>query len=133
MGIKNLVFVMTALFGLAACAPGHCRRQSDKPAEAKPLEGAPDAAAAAKPSAEDRVFVYKYDGSMQCGMGKPVALESMAKELKEIPIVSSAKKPDGLMHIQVCGSPSGTANVYEIPAKFQKQAEAKGFKKWSFE
>ena len=70
---------------------------------------------------------------MQCGMGKSVSLEAMAKELQGIPILSSVKKRDGLMHIQVCGSITGMANVFEIPGKYLKQAEAKGFKKWSFE
>lgn len=81
----------------------------------------------------DRVFVYKYDGSLQCGMGKAVSLETMAKELQGIPLLSSVKKPDGLMHIQVCGSITGMANVYEIASKHLKAAEAKGFKRWSFE
>ncbi|MGE3683178.1 MAG: hypothetical protein AB7G93_15755 [Bdellovibrionales bacterium] len=66
-------------------------------------------------------------------MGKAVPLESMAQELKGIPILSSKKKMDGLMHIQVCGSTTGMANVYEIPAKYVKKAETKGFKTWSFE
>ncbi len=64
-------------------------------------------------------------------MGKPIALDTMAKELSGIQILSSVKKPDGLMHIQVCGSITGMANVFEIPARHQKAAEAKGFKKWS--
>jgi hypothetical protein len=130
MGMK-LVFFLGALL-CVSCTQGHCRRQADAPAAAQPL---PVAAAetSSKPSAQDHVFVYKYDGSLQCGMGKPVAVETMEKELKGIPVISSVKKNDGLMHIQVCGSVTGKANVFEIPAKFVKQAESKGFKKWTYE
>jgi hypothetical protein len=66
-------------------------------------------------------------------MGKSVPLEVMAKRLQGVTIFSSSKKRDGLMHIQVCGSITGMANVYEIPASQQKKAESLGFKKWSFE
>ena len=128
MGIK----VICALLVLAVvgCTQGHCRRKSDTPGAATPV----DAGDAMNPSkATGRTFVYKYDGSLQCGMGKAIPLEVMAKELNGIPILSSVKKTDGLMHIQVCGSITGVANVYEIQAKYLKAAEAKGFKKWSFE
>jgi hypothetical protein len=129
VGIKSAVLVFAIL--LAGCQQGHCRRQVDAPAEAQPLPGGADQSL--KPSESDRVFVYKYDGSLQCGQGKAIPVEVMAKELQGIPVSSSMKKNDGLMHIQVCGSISGKANVYEIPATYLKQAEGKGFKKWTFE
>lgn len=91
------------------------------------------AATDAKPSGDQRVFVYKYDGGLQCGLGKAIGLDVMAKELQGITILSQSKKRDGLMHIQVCGSITGMANVYEIPLSQQKIAETHGFKKWSFE
>ncbi len=129
MGIMQVLFISLLLAG---CAQGHCRRQVDAPAAAQPL--APPAAAASPVLTDaDHVLVYKYDGSLQCGMGKPIDLDTMAKDLKGIMVSSSVKKNDGLMHIQVCGSTTGMANVYEIPAKTLKKAEAKGFKKWSFE
>jgi hypothetical protein len=122
---------------LVGCAEGHCRRAGENPPPAQPVGGTveakPGTDAQAKNSGEDRVFVYKYDGSLQCGQGKAVSVEAMAKQLKGIEIFSSNKKSDGLMHIQVCGSATGQANVFEIPAKSLKQAEAKGFKKWNFE
>jgi hypothetical protein len=132
VGIR-LAVLLTAVAALSACTQGHCRRKSDAP---KPAEGVgtdSTGAAGANKLNSDRVLVYKYDGSLQCGMGKAVSLDAMAKELSGIPIHSSVKKKDGLMHIQVCGSITGTANVYEIPAANLKQAEGKGFKKWSFE
>jgi hypothetical protein len=132
MGMKIVCGCLLALI-LGACTQGHCRRKADVPGEAKPVDTPAAIAADNKTSDNDRVFVYKYDGSLQCGMGKAIPLEVMAKELQGITIFSSVKKRDGLMHIQVCGSITGMANVYEIPARFQKQVEGKGFKKWSFE
>lgn len=130
---KLVVMSLAFLVSACACTQGHCRRKAEVPAEAKPVEAPAASAVETKASDKDRVMVYKYDGSLQCGMGKAIALDVMAKELQGIQILSSVKKRDGLMHIQVCGSITGMANVYEIPAKFQKQAEGKGFKKWSFE
>lgn len=84
-----------------------------------------------KPTArEASVLVYKPDGSLQCGMGKAISLEEMEKQLSGIRVSSRDKRPDGLMHIQVCGSPTGMINVYEIPASSLKEAEARGFKKF---
>ena len=129
--ILNRFALLFFLFLSIACTQGHCRRKSEAPGAATPVEAGD--ATTAQTKTNGRVFVYKYDGSLQCGMGKAIALDVMAKELNGIPVLSSVKKPDGLMHIQVCGSTTGMANVYEIATKHQKAAEAKGFKKWSFE
>ena len=79
---------------------------------------------------ESRVFVGKADGSLQCGMAKGRALEDMEKDLQGIQVFSRSKRPDGKMHIQVCGSATGMLNVYEIPASSLKDAERRGFKKF---
>lgn len=131
MGIKRILLSLFVL-NMVACAQGHCRRKAAAPGAAEQV-GVTDTAAGANKVNSDRVLVYKYDGSLQCGMGKAVSLDQMAKELSGIPIHSSIKKMDGLMHIQVCGSITGMANVFEIPTTNLKQAEGKGFKKWSFE
>lgn len=83
-------------------------------------------------SSQERVRVFKYDGSLQCGMGKAVPMAEMAKELAGITIYSQENKPDGLMHIQACGTPTGRANVYEIDKSALEQAKKKGFKEWTF-
>lgn len=129
MGTRILILILTLAAG---CTQGHCRRKAEAPGQAVPVETAETNPTPSQKSS-DRIFVYKYDGSLQCGMGKAISVDTMAKDLNGIQIFSSAKKPDGLMHIQVCGSITGVANVYEISSKFLKQAEAKGFKKWSFE
>lgn len=134
MGIKQSIFIAALACVSLSCAQGHCRRKQEVSKPAAPVEAAPEPASkAAADHGAGRVLVYKYDGSLQCGAGKPVPLDAMAKELSGIQIFSSVKKPDGLMHIQVCGSITGMANVYEIAAQDLKKAEAKGFKKWSFE
>jgi len=134
MGVifRHILFV-GGLSLVLGCAQGHCRRKAEAPGLAsappvtKPAEGVVPSEQA------ERVFVYKYDGSLQCNAGKPIRVEAMAKELAGIQIFSSQKKKDGLMHIQVCGSITGMANVYEIPTLSLKSAEAKGFKVWSFD
>lgn len=128
MGVR-VALILSLLF-VVSCTAGHCRRKAESPE----MTGAGAADAAAKATANsESVFVYKYDGSLQCGKGNAESLDAMAKELAGIPILSSAKKSDRLMHIQACGSITGMANVYEIASKHLKSAEAKGFKKWSFE
>lgn len=94
--------------------------------------GAIGAGASAGGDSEARVKVYKYDGSLQCGMGSAIPLDTMARELKNIKIFSKESKEDGLMRIQLCGSPTGKANVYEISKAQLKDAQALGFKEWTF-
>ena len=65
---------------------------------------------------DNRVQVYKYDGTLQCGMGGEIPLDEMAKELEtaDIEVIESRKGTDGLVHITVCGSSTGAINVYVI-------------------
>ncbi len=75
------------------------------------------------------VRVYKPDGSRQCEKKPGILLDTMERELAGIVVQGRDKRKDGLMHIQVCGSPSGMINVFEIKANFLKQAEQRGFKR----
>lgn len=84
-------------------------------------------------SIANRVRVFKYDGSLQCAMGKAVSLEEMQKGLGTIKVYSAQNKADGLMHIAVCGSNTGKANVYEIDRKDLQDALTKGFSEWTFD
>lgn len=77
-----------------------------------------------------RIFVYKADGSLQCGQGQKIDLNIMKKDLNSIEVFSAENKHDGLMRIQLCGNPTGSCNVYEISAKDLEQALKLGFKKW---
>ena len=80
----------------------------------------------------ETVKVYKYDGSLQCGMGKPTTPQQMSLQLKPIKIISMLSKHDGLMHITVCGSPTGRANLFEIEKTDLAEARKRGFEIWSF-
>lgn len=80
-----------------------------------------------------KVRVYKPDGSLQCEMGKKTSVETMEKELKGIQVFSRSNRNDGLMRIQVCGAPTGNANVYEISRNDLEKALKKGFKEWTFD
>ena len=64
----------------------------------------------------DTVKVFRYDGSLQCGMGQAVPLDDMAKELTavNIKVLSSEKRVVPGFIIALCGAPTGIANVYEI-------------------
>jgi hypothetical protein len=83
-------------------------------------------------SQENKVWVYKYDGGLQCGMGEEISLEKMRVDLEGIKVFRQEKRSDGMMRIQVCGSPAGRANLYEISKKDVEEAKEKGFKLWTF-
>ena len=128
-------FFSILVFLTVGCAMGHCRKPQETEIQNEnsavgSLGKGEDMPANSNPS--KRVFVFKYDGSLQCDMGKPVSLKDMRAELKGIPVYSMEKRHDGQMHIQVCGSITGEANVYEIAEKDLKEAEKRGFKLWNF-
>ncbi|MBX9765772.1 MAG: hypothetical protein K2X47_00750, partial [Bdellovibrionales bacterium] len=75
-------------------------------------------------------WVFKYDGSKQCGMGNPVSAEVMEKELKGIRVLSRKSENDGMMRTMVCGSATGQANLFEISVSDLKTADSLGFKLW---
>ena len=75
------------------------------------------------------IEVAKYDGSLQCEMGRPVSLDEMEKELRaaNIAVEGKAKKADGIQHPQMCGASTGMMNVYRIPRSDFEKARALGF------
>jgi hypothetical protein len=78
-----------------------------------------------------KIKVAKEDGTLQCSRGKLIALADMQKDLKEITVFSSSNQNDGMMRIQVCGSPTGNYNVYEILEADLEKAKSFGFKLWN--
>ena len=119
---------------LVACQSGQCRKVEKS---LPPIETPEQVAARLSGKKETKemknIFVYKYDGSLQCGQGRKIPLKEMASQLEGIKIYSKVNKPDGLMHIQVCGSPTGYANVFEISPNDLEKAQENGFKVWEFE
>ena len=75
------------------------------------------------------IEVAKYDGSLQCEMGRPVSLVEMEKELRaaNIAVQAKAKKADGIQHPQMCGASTGTMNVYRINTSDWEKARVLGF------
>lgn len=77
-----------------------------------------------------KIKVYKPDGSIQCEQGTGIKPDEMQKQLGDIKVFSTENKHDGLIRIQVCGTPTGNCNVYEIADSDFAKAEKLGFKKW---
>jgi hypothetical protein len=75
------------------------------------------------------IEVAKYDGSLQCEMGRPVSLDEMEKELRaaNIAVQGKAKKADGIQHPRRCGASTGTMNVYRIKTSDLEKARVVGF------
>ncbi len=78
-----------------------------------------------------KIKVFKPDGSLQCGMGAKIPIETTEKELKNIKVYSRSNKNDGLMRIQVCGAPTGQSHVFEIDKSNLERALKAGFKEWT--
>lgn len=118
---ENIKLILTiVLLLVVGCSSTHCRLKEFEALNTQ------------KEKKAKTVRVYRYDGTLQCGMGKRVPIEEMQKDLKEVPIVSSAHLNDGLMRIQLCGSPTGDANVYEIDEAHLEKAKSLGFREWTF-
>ena len=113
---------------LLSCASGHCR---ETVAPLKPQ--GPSVARAEAPRDEGTEWVYKYDGSLQCSQGHQSSLDQTAQQLEGVKIYSQEKRTDTLMRVQVCGQPTGRANVYEISKQDLQRALDLGFKVWDFE
>lgn len=81
-------------------------------------------------STANTLFVFKPDGTLQCGKSPGVALDSMAQELRSvgIKVFSSRKGYDGREGIALCGAPTGQINVYEIASSDVSEALGLGFK-----
>lgn len=81
------------------------------------------------PAAGNSVYVYKYDGSVQCGGLEPLSLEFMGRELTDagVRVISQRKGNDGLMHPFVCGAATGAINLYEIDSADLQKARDRSF------
>lgn len=136
--MKNflLLILLSALVG--ACSSSQCRKTASENFFAEKTKDLPQFQ---KQKAEKTglglgstswVRVYKNDGSKQCGMGVAITPKEMSKELRDrgIKVKSMKKQNDGLMRIQVCGSPTGMINVFEIQESNIKSAESAGFRKF---
>lgn len=123
--MKKLMLMVPFVLILGACSHGSCRAQKHSEKLNKQSE---ETMSATSPA--DRVRVHKPDGSLQCGQGKAIPAAEMQKEFKDIKVYSAVTKNDGMMRIQVCGSPTGNSNVFEIDRNNLEAALKLGFKEW---
>lgn len=77
-----------------------------------------------------KIKVSKPDGTLQCNQGKKISLEDMQKQLQDIQVFSTENIHDGMMRVQMCGTPTGNHNVYEISESDLDKAISLGFKPW---
>ncbi|KHD88804.1 MAG: hypothetical protein OM95_06665 [Bdellovibrio sp. ArHS] len=126
--MKQLLAVLPFVLVLGACTHGNCRTQK-QPGKGE-VTATQSEVPVTKSAATDRVKVFKPDGSLQCGQGKAIPVAEMQKQLKDIKVYSASNQNDGMMRIQVCGSPTGNSNVYEIDRKDIEAALKLGFKEW---
>lgn len=80
-----------------------------------------------------RIYVYKYDGSVQCEPEAPaIPIAQMQAELETAGVsVLEAKNMDGGSFMtQVCGSPTGQIHRFQIAKRDLDKVMALGFKEW---
>ncbi len=126
----KLVLVLLSLLFFTACSTTNCgneRRFSSAKAEDKDAKMTLDKGSLNM----KKIKVAKADGTLQCSQGKLIPLTDMQKDLKEITVFSAVNQNDGMMRIQVCGSPTGNHNVYEILETDLEKAKSFGFKLWT--
>lgn len=124
--MKNIILASVLSIGIFACTSHPCK--IEERADIVMTEN--KKVSSANKDLTQRIFVYKPDGSLQCGQGEKINPDAMRKELGSIEVFSVQNKHDGLIRIQVCGAPTGYNNVFEIDQKDLAEAIKLGFKKW---
>jgi len=81
-------------------------------------------------SSGKKIWIYKEDGTVQCEgeKGRPLEQDQKSVEKAGIKIFASKKTTDGKMRIQMCGSPTGNVNAFEILASQEAAAKKLGFR-----
>ena len=147
-----LIFAFVSIgFMMNGCAHDGCNNVPQRPTPTPsptPCESPPCATPIPSPSSDStnrvddklktlmdpaegpQVKVYKASGEKQCGQSVGVGIQAMAKTLmnRHVYIIESHSQPDGLMHMAVCGAPTGKIHVFTIIKKDLKRAEKLGFK-----
>ncbi|MGF1684833.1 hypothetical protein [Photobacterium minamisatsumaniensis] len=62
------------------------------------------------------VHIYQYDGTVQCSTEGEITLDDMESTLtnRGVSVISKRKGTDGMNHLTMCGSSTGSVNIYEI-------------------
>lgn len=74
------------------------------------------------------VKVFQSDAAVQCE-SEGISVEDMQKILAagNIKVHCAQKGNTGMMHMTVCGAPTGSINIYTIPKDQLEQAQMLGF------
>jgi hypothetical protein len=77
----------------------------------------------------ETVWVGKPDGAQSCSPDSGISLAQGVKELENahITVLESKKGSDGNVHIQMCGAPTGSLNLFLIPRESVRASQAIGF------
>jgi hypothetical protein len=87
------------------------------------------------------IWVYKADGTLQCGMGQEISLDQMRTELETLigknNVSASEKRTLPGFIIDLCGAPTGKVNAYKITAEglyvlFHGFVGSAGFRVWTW-
>jgi hypothetical protein len=129
-GLTLLVILL-----LAGCSSSPCNNTPQRPPDTKSDaqtilskdEGTDDSIKKLPP-----VNIYKNTGEQQCGEHQGIPLDEMQSVLtkNKIIIYEARTQSDGLVHMTVCGAPSGKIHVFSIPQRDLKKAKKLGFKVW---
>lgn len=81
--------------------------------------GSHPSVAAVAPVSGQTIWITHADGTQSCSALPGQTLEEGAVELKKmnVRILDSRKGDDGMMHMHLCGAPTGKTNAYLIPAE----------------
>jgi len=82
-------------------------------------------------SGANHIWVSRPDGALGCEPEKAQSIDAGRAELRKagVRVHDSRKTSDGMMRVQVCGTPSGAHNAYRITKKSLKRAESLGYVK----
>jgi hypothetical protein len=85
------------------------------------------------------VAVFKFDGTLKCGLGSEIPLKDMQEELVALgaTVIASEKSWWPGFIIEVCGAPTGHCNVFQLDddtwPKLAKSILGAGFRVWPAE
>ena len=84
-----------------------------------------------KSGGEAKIWVFKPDGSRQCGEAKAsLSVSDATQELKDLGIMvfQAQNGTDGMMHSTVCGGPTGRVIQAQIARADLAKAQGKGYR-----
>lgn len=129
ISIKLILFLLV----LSHCAAGPCRNQNDEVASKPMNEKRKQAAQDIVTPEHLRIYVYKFDGTLQCeDSSQAPSPESMKNQLiqKGIEIFEVVRQHSGFFMPQACGQPKGMIYRFEIAKHHLEAAQSLGFKQW---